>query len=115
LRRDTDTEALIVSKYAARPKVAEWPPNFAFFFHVRNAAFHGGRFKIRDSHWPPSPAPGNPETWARWQHYVFDDPVDFVDRPVFGDGGLLSVADVLPLLFDLGNAIDGRLGPLEQT
>lgn len=110
-RHADEVEALLPHKSAGKdkrpaPLVRDWPPDCAFFFHLRNACFHGGTFSIRPVHrHQVKPMPGWPDPSPAWGLHKMDF-ATIEGRRVFGPDGFLHVSDALPLLWDMGLAID---------
>lgn len=92
--------------------VKEWPKDCAFFFHLRNACFHGGTFDIKPVHMPEARDASHPDPYPEWRHLPkIDDFAAIKGKPVFGPDGMLHVDDVPLLLHDIGKAIDREMGP----
>lgn len=92
-------EYLITRRYGSTKVMKTWPPELQLFHHVRNAAFHGGRFDIWkskneiDHSRPPS-----------WHRYTIASEDAVAGRYAISD--FLPTVHVLPFVREISIALD---------
>jgi hypothetical protein len=93
-------ESAITSRHGPTRGVKNWPLELQVFHHVRNAAFHGGRFNI----WKNK----NKIDYARpphWRGYTIASEDAVAGRYAIGD--FLPLVHVLPFVREVSITLDG--------
>jgi hypothetical protein len=83
-----------------------WPRELQLLRHVRNACFHGARFNITPR--SDGTEPIDPDNTPAWSALELRSREKWHDCPLIPD--FMSQAHVLPLLHDMGPAIQRALG-----